>query len=144
MLLYSGEGLFMFPLSHGRPDKALMFREYPAPDFQAQRGYAYQLKLSCAPGTKGGNSTMLKEDIPRRVEWVMNGFELKGEILPHPRHWLPDPHASAPPTAENTDERAAVKENTNFANYANEDDFFAAASVAVPFDVMSPTHPSGI
>jgi len=56
----------------------------------------------------------------------MKGFEFKGEILPNPR--LPGPHATAPPTAENTDERAAVKENTNFANYANEDDLFVAAS----------------
>jgi len=136
------EGLFLFPSAHGRPSNMLMFREFPAPDYQAQRGYAYQLKLSCAPGTKGGNSTMLKEDIPRRVEWVMNGFEFQGNALPHPRHWMRDPGAD---TAHDNGERmAAVKENINNANYANEDDLFAAANVAVPLNAALLINPSNV
>jgi len=121
-----------------------MFREYAAPDYQAQRGYAYQLKLSCAQGTKGGNSTMIREDLPRRVEWIMDGFEFQGKILPHPRHWLREPDAADDAVIHTGDAGAAIKENVNTANFASDDDFFAAANVAVPFNAASLTNPSNV
>ena len=85
---------------------------------------------------------MMKEDIPRRVEWVMNGFEFQGNVLPHPRHWMRDPAADT--AHEKSDGIAAVKENINNANYASEDDLFAAASVAVPFNAAFLINPSNV
>ena len=129
-----GGQVYVFNDDKHRTPYTLMFRITAPSSFQSDRGIQYVYKLAGAPGARNVAASLLREDIPVIMPWVMNGFECNGKILSHPSHWIPHLLDQAKP-------EEVVKDDA----FADDDDLLAAAvayDTFVPAALAAVTKPS--